>query len=228
MITQRRSETAKVADEQAKGWCSKKPICIVGWMMRKRKMDIEHGTKDEHDKTRANNHRETQRERDTHTHKYMYVICIDMCCPCNVIYFVHSRARTHTHAYISDTIVHMQTCIAYHLWRNFPGNTSWIVFPLLLFEVKRSFCSDRLAVWCCQFPQFYPHFDSFKRWNCISPMDFEKWFCAEYFCTLNGVCALCCAQHVRAVQPDGPHDWYDAHGKRVLRIDLWIYELVTS
>lgn len=106
MITQRRSETAKVADEQAKGWCSKKPICIVGWMMRKRKMDIEHGTKDEHDKTRANNHRETERERDTHTHKYMYVICIDMCCPCNVIYFVHSRAHTHTRIHIWHNCTH--------------------------------------------------------------------------------------------------------------------------
>ena len=149
-----------------------------------------------------------------------------MCCPCTVIYLVHSRA--HTHAYISDTIVHMQTCIVYHLWHNFPEKhkldsfSTFVVWGQALFLFRQasrpvlSVSSILPALWFIQEMELH------------SPMDFEKWFCAEYFCTLNGVCALCCAPHVRAVQPDGPHDWYDAHGKRVLRIDLWIYELVTS
>ena len=95
--------TKAIWNEQAKGWCSKKPICIVGWMMRKRKMDIEHGKKMNmirHAQTITERHR----EREIHTHKYMYVICIDryVLPMYRHISCALARAHTHTHTYLTQ------------------------------------------------------------------------------------------------------------------------------
>ena len=144
--------------------------------MRKRKMDIEsdieHCCKsDKHDKTRVNSHGER------YTRLQMYV-CMHMCCPCTVMYSVHAYTHTYLMRLLSSDCFSSLTLLApafpfvYTYCRKFDFsisfggttsqvNTNWIFFPLL-FEVKCSFCSDRLAVRCCHILQFYPEFDACK------------------------------------------------------------------